>query len=288
MGGICVITIVACGESGIKSMENLNIHRYWDSNRIAIHLDKIMNIENGCDKNIYLGDCIEKLLNSKGRMEISYHNEGVIQGRLAKYFINTEIAIVVGIIKDERDTTLIEATCKLLSKMGILNLLMVSKEYNNDHLQDIIYKTSIKYLSESCSSIFEVEREKFEDNVIQLSNNFYELINFNGIFNLNVGDFYKIFRGGKNSYFAYATACGKDRGKKVVEEILSNKDMVRKLMLAENILINITGNKSLGLHEIKNITELIYENINEDAGIVFGTLINDKYVEDIKLSLIVN
>ena len=283
-----MITIVACGESGIKAMDNLNTHRYCDSSRIAIHLDKKMKVLNRCDKNIYLGDCIDKLLNSKGRMEISYHNEGIIQGRLAKYFVDTEIAIVIGKIKDERDSTLIENTCKLLSKMGILNLLMVTKEYNNDDLQDIIYKSSLKYLSESCSSIFEVERDKFEDNVIQLSNNFYELINFNGIFNLNVGDFYKIFNGGKNSFFAYATANGKDRGRKVVEEILNNKDMVRRLMVAENILINITGNKSLGLHEIKNITELIYENINDEAGIVFGTLINDKYLEDIKLSLIVN
>ena len=133
-----------------------------------------------------------------------------------------------------------------------------------------------------------MERDKFKDNVILLSNNFYELINFNGIFNLNVGDFYKIFNQGKNSFFSYATASGKDRGRKVVEKILGNRDIVRRLLLAENILINITGNKSLGLHEIKNITELIYENINEEAGIVFGTLINDKYVEDIKLSLIIN
>ncbi|WBW99334.1 hypothetical protein [Oceanirhabdus sp. W0125-5] len=283
-----MITIVACGESGIRAMENLNINKHWDSNRVAIHLDRTIKLSNRYDKNIYLGDCIDKVLNSKGRMEISYHNEGVIQGRLSKYFINTEIAIVIGTIKDERDSTLIESTCRLISKMGILNLLMVSKEYNNDHLQDIIYKASLKSLSDSCSSMFQVNRKEFEDNVIQLANNFYELINFNGIFNLNVGDFYKIFNGGKSSYFTYATASGKDRSKKVVGEILSNVEIVRRLMVAENILINITGNKSLGLHEIKNITEVIYENINEEAGIVFGTLINDKYVEDIKVSLIIN
>lgn len=283
-----MITVVACGESGIRAMENLNIPKHGDYNIIAIYLDKRISLQNKCDKNIYLGDSIDKLLESKGRMEISYHNEGIIQGKLARYFINTEIAIVLGTIKDERDSTLIENTCKLLSKMGILNLLIVSKESNNDDLQDIIYKTSLKYLAESCSSIFKVEREKFDDNVIHLTKNFYELINFNGIFNLNIGDFYKIFNGRKNSCFAYATANGKERGRKVVEKILSKKDVINELMRAENILINITGNKSLGLHEIKNITELIYENINEEAGIVFGTLINDKYVEDIKLSLIIN
>lgn len=283
-----MLTVIACGNDAVKSVECLNSVGNRKIKKIAVRREKIVRISENFDSNINIGEAVEKILESKGRMERHYRAEELISRRLAAGFMDTEIAIVAGVVSDERDIIMIENVSEVLSRMGILNLCVVSQKSGADLIQKIIFKTAIENIRSRCSSIFVVKWEEYYDHLIQLAENLHDLIHFNGVFNLNIGDFYEIFNGGKKSYFIYDTATGENRGEKVLRKILEEKSNQERLLNADNILINIMGNRTLTLHEIKAITEKINYKVNENASIIFGTLINDGYKEDIKISMIVN
>jgi cell division protein FtsZ len=55
---------------------------------------------------------------------------------------------------------------------------------------------------------------------------------------------------------------------------------------AKGILINITGNIDLGLHEISQATTLISQNASEDANIILGSAIDSSLKDEIVITVI--
>lgn len=55
---------------------------------------------------------------------------------------------------------------------------------------------------------------------------------------------------------------------------------------ARGVLLNITGNKNLGLHEISEAASLIYERADEDANIILGSVIDETMGDEICVTII--
>src|SRR5690606_16070760 len=55
---------------------------------------------------------------------------------------------------------------------------------------------------------------------------------------------------------------------------------------ATGIIINITGNDSLTMHETNEAVTLIMEAADEDAEIIFGTVIDDSMEDAVKVTVI--
>lgn len=55
---------------------------------------------------------------------------------------------------------------------------------------------------------------------------------------------------------------------------------------ARGILLNITGNKDLGLHEVSAAASLLYEQADEDANIVLGSVIDESMGDEVSVTII--
>jgi cell division protein FtsZ len=55
---------------------------------------------------------------------------------------------------------------------------------------------------------------------------------------------------------------------------------------ARGVLMNITGGKNLGLHEISQAASIIYELAHEDANIIIGSVIDDNYKDEVSVIII--
>ena len=55
---------------------------------------------------------------------------------------------------------------------------------------------------------------------------------------------------------------------------------------ATGIIINITGGSNLKIHEVNEATTLIMEAAHEDAEIIFGTVIDEKMKDEVKVTVI--
>jgi cell division protein FtsZ len=55
---------------------------------------------------------------------------------------------------------------------------------------------------------------------------------------------------------------------------------------ARGVLLNITGSRNLGLHEISAAASLIYERADEDANIILGSVIDETMDDEVSVTII--
>lgn len=114
-----------------------------------------------------------------------------------------------------------------------------------------------------------------------------DLINNTGLINADFADVSTVMTNKGLSLMGTGSASGTDRALVAARQAISSP-LLEDVSIegATGIIINITGNGSLTTHETNQAVTLIMEAADEDAEIIFGTVIDDSMGEDIKVTVI--
>jgi len=114
-----------------------------------------------------------------------------------------------------------------------------------------------------------------------------DLINNTGLINADFADVSTVMTNKGLSLMGTGTASGAERALKAAKQAISSP-LLEDVSIdgATGIIINITGNSSLTTFETNQAVTLIMEAADEDAEIIFGTVIDDEMGEEIKVTVI--
>ncbi len=114
-----------------------------------------------------------------------------------------------------------------------------------------------------------------------------DLINYTGHINADFADVKTVMSNKGLALMGTGVATGPDRAIKAATEAISSP-LLEDVTIdgATGIIINITGNGSLTMHETNEAVTLIMEAADEDAEIIFGTVIDEDMEEDIKVTVV--
>jgi cell division protein FtsZ len=114
-----------------------------------------------------------------------------------------------------------------------------------------------------------------------------DLINNTGLINADFADVSTVMTNKGLSLMGTGTASGAERALKAAKQAISSP-LLEDVSIdgATGIIINITGNSSLTTHETNQAVTHIMEAADEDAEIIFGTVIDDSMGEYIKVTVI--
>jgi cell division protein FtsZ len=114
-----------------------------------------------------------------------------------------------------------------------------------------------------------------------------DLINNTGHINADFADVATVMTNKGLSLMGTGSATGSDRATKAAKQAISSP-LLEDISIdgATGIIINITGNSSLTMHETNQAVSLIMEAADEDAEIIFGTVIDDSLGENVKVTVI--
>jgi cell division protein FtsZ len=114
-----------------------------------------------------------------------------------------------------------------------------------------------------------------------------DLINNTGHINADFADVSTVMTNKGLSLMGTGTATGPDRAIKAAKQAISSP-LLEDVSIdgATGIIINITGNSSLTMHETNQAVTLIMEAADEEAEIIFGTVIDDSMGENVKVTVI--
>ena len=114
-----------------------------------------------------------------------------------------------------------------------------------------------------------------------------DLITKQGIVNLDFADVKSIMQNSGIAMLGFGEASGDNRAKTATELALNSPLLEKSIEGARKILLNITAGKNVGLHEIREVSEIVSkkaENIN--ASLIWGIIIDPEIQDTIKVSLI--
>jgi cell division protein FtsZ len=113
-----------------------------------------------------------------------------------------------------------------------------------------------------------------------------ELISKPGLVNLDFADVRTTMKNGGVSIIALGEAHGEDRAEEAVINALRNPLIDVSIENARNILVNVSGSADLQLMEAKRVVELVTEQVNPGAEVIYGALIVPELEDRLRVTII--
>jgi cell division protein FtsZ len=113
-----------------------------------------------------------------------------------------------------------------------------------------------------------------------------DLLTQPGLINVDFMDVAKIMRGAGNAWLGIGTGSGDKRAESAAKSALTSPLLEMSLSGAKGIVVNISGSKTLSIHEVKNAMNIISSNADQDANIIFGVTIDDELGDQIKIVVV--
>merc|ERR1712146_321488 len=103
-----------------------------------------------------------------------------------------------------------------------------------------------------------------------------EIIVKPGLVNVDFADVRSIMGNAGTALMGIGTGKGKSRATDAALAAISSPLLDFPITRAKGIVFNVAGGQDLSLQEINAAAEVIYENVDPDANIIFGALLDDK------------
>lgn len=114
-----------------------------------------------------------------------------------------------------------------------------------------------------------------------------DLITVPGLINLDFADVKSIMQGMGLALMGAGRASGEDRATNATQQAISSPLLEEATIQgAKGVLINITGGSNLTLFEVNEASSIIREAADEDANIIFGAVIDESLIDEMKITVI--
>ena len=128
---------------------------------------------------------------------------------------------------------------------------------------------------------------KADDVLLQAVRGISDLIITPGLINLDFADVRTVMAEMGLALMGAASASGEHRAIEAAQKAISSP-LLEDISIqgARGVLINITGGSDLCLHEVNEAASMIQEEAHDDANIIFGAVIDDSIIDQIRITVI--
>lgn len=113
-----------------------------------------------------------------------------------------------------------------------------------------------------------------------------EIILKTGLVNVDFADVRAVMKDAGTALMGIGTGVGKRRASDAAVAAISSPLLDFPIQKAKRIVFNIVGGEDMGLQEINEASEVIYENADDNANIIFGALVDPSMKEEISITVL--
>ncbi len=128
---------------------------------------------------------------------------------------------------------------------------------------------------------------KLADNVLlQGVQGISDIITIPGLINVDFADVKSVMFSAGNAIMGMGRASGEGRAVQAARQAVNSPLLENTITGATGIIFNVTGGKDLTLHEVNEAAESIYDEVNEDANIIVGAVVDERMQGEIQITVI--
>ena len=140
-------------------------------------------------------------------------------------------------------------------------------------------------LSEKKTTMLEAFRMA-DDVLCQGARGITELITVPGLINLDFADVCTIMKDSGTAMMGIGISSGDNRAAEAAEEAISSPLLETAIDGATRVLLSVAGNKDLGIQEINDAADLVAKNVDPEATIIFGTVVDESLGDQVRVTVI--
>lgn len=292
-GGGCnaVNTMIRSGLSGVEY-----IVANTDAQALSISL---------AETKIQLGGTVTKGLGAGANPEIGKKSALEDYEKISEVLKGADMVFITAGMGGGTGTGAAPVIAKLAKELGALTVGVVTKPFVFEGKKRFKQaEEGIRNLEESVDSLITIPNQrllylagenlslvdtfkKADEVLLNAVRGISDLINNTGHINADFADVSTVMANKGLALMGTGIANGPGRAIKAATEAISSP-LLEDISIngATGIIINITGNDSLSMHETNEAVTLIMEAADENAEIIFGTVIDNNIGDDIKVTVI--
>lgn len=113
-----------------------------------------------------------------------------------------------------------------------------------------------------------------------------DLITIPGLINLDFADVKTVMRNSGSAMMGIGRATGEGRAVAAARQAIASPLLEETIDGATGVILNITGGDNLALHEVHEAADIIYNTVDANANILFGSVINPSLGNELVITVI--
>ena len=280
-------------EDDVKNVDFIVV----DTNVISAANSKAKNI-------IQIGENEAKGIGAGANPEVGENSAKENAEEIESKLINTDLLFLTAGMGGGTGTGALPVIAKMAKDMKILTIGIVTKPFKfegktrlknaeegikklKQNVDGLIVIENDKLLKLNSENITIIDAFKQADNTLKQGvEGITNLLNTVGEINIDFADIATIIGIKGLAYMGIGTATGENALKTATRNAINNPLTAVNINGAKGIIFNIQGSKNLSLSEINSSVSIINDIVDEDANIIFGTVINEELEDKIIVTVI--
>lgn len=302
---IASIKVIGVGGAGGNTVDSIIASGCKNIGFITVNTDAQALEQSQAEHKLQIGVKATKGLGTGTDPELGRRSAEEDLDKILEAVGDADIAFLVGGMGKGTGSGALPVVAHALKDQGILTIAVVTKPFvfEGKHRARVA-DTAIESLKKTVDTLIIIPNQKLLDLVgnnvpmidafsiinevlSQSITGISDIITKPGHINVDFADVRAIMKDMGLAIMGTGRASGANRAREaataaISSPILENMDIEG----AQGVILNITGGKNLGLHEISDAASVIYEKADENANIIIGSVIDDSLNDQVHVTVI--
>ena len=299
------IKVIGLGGGGGNAVNRMIEHGVQGVEFIAVNTDLQALNSNRARTKIQIGQQLTKGLGSGGRPETGRQAAMEDTERLLEILQGADMVFLTTGLGGGTGTGATPIIANIAAELDILVIAIVTLPFGFEgRVRMRQAEEGLKELKTAVDTVIAIPNERLlqtvnlntsvqdafrlaDDILRQAAQGISDLITKPGLINLDFADVKSVMKGMGMAFMGTGLATGENRALEAAEKAISSPLLIdTSIEGAHGVLINITGGKTMTLHELSKASQLIHSMADPDANIIFGTVIDESMKDTVKVTVI--
>jgi cell division protein FtsZ len=298
------IKVVGVGGSGGSAVNRMIDAGIKGVEFIAVNTDVQALHYNKASKKLHIGKSVTRGLGAGMNPDLGRQAAEESQNDIRDTLKDADMVFVTCGLGGGTGTGATPAVAEIARDLGALTVAVVTKPFAFEGAQrKNIADRGLTELTDKVDTIITIPNDKLlqvidkktslldafrvVDEILQQGvQGIAELITVPGLINVDFADVKAVMSNAGSALMGIGTASGENKAIDAAKAAINSPLLEMSIEGARGILFTITGSESLGMNEINEAAKIITSTADEDAKIIFGTSINSKLKDEIKITVV--
>ncbi len=298
------IKVMGIGGSGTSAVNRMTEMGIRGVEFIAVNTDAQALHNNQADKKVHIGKSITKGLGSGMNPELGRQAAEESQEEIEDVVANADMVFITSGLGGGTGTGAAPVVAELCKNRGILTIAVVTKPFTFEgSKRKEVAEAGYENLKDKVDAIISIQNDRILqiiDKKTSLVDAFAtvdevlrqgiagisDLITTHGVVNADFADIRTIMQDAGTALMGIGKASGDNRAELAAKAAVNSPLLDMTIDGAQGVLFNITGGPSLGMFEIDEAAKVITKNVDPDARVKFGAVIDESMGDEIRITVI--
>ena len=302
---LAVIKVVGVGGGGTNAVNRMVEAGVKGVEFIAVNTDRQALMMSDADRTVHIGEELTRGLGAGANPEIGCQAAEESRAEIREALAGADMVFVTAGEGGGTGTGAAPVVAEIaMEEIGALTVGIVTKPFGFEGRKRMSQaEEGIALLKQKVDTLIVIPNDRLlqviekrtsmldafriaDDILRQGTQGITDLITIPGLINLDFADVRSIMKDSGSAMMGIGIASGENRAADAATQAISSKLLESSIVGADRILFSITGNSEMGLAEISEASDIINSAADENANIIFGTVVDESLGDQVRITVI--